>query len=310
MPLAVIFGPNSGRHDMADMRGIAKRHPRVADAFERAAAVSGITVDVLLHRREHPADLLPTRVNSVALAAGMLGVADTLAAAGFTPDVVGGISLGEAVAACVAGGLAERDLIAVLAATDVGPSDPAREEGIAFVFVPRGVDPRRYQEAEGVYLAVDYGTVRHGRGRLLMLSGRRVDLNRLAETDPLSIDVSEAPYSTAAHHTPLREHARVKRERHLAEVRTADPAIPICSGLGDGQTVTTAAGVRDLLLRNDVEPLSVPGMLGELTAHRPTSVIAVGPFLRRVGFDLPCPVAYIDGPDELDRVLDGALKVA
>ncbi|MQY06440.1 hypothetical protein [Actinomadura macrotermitis] len=300
MTVAVIFGPNSGRHDMADMRGLAGRHPRVAGAYERAAEVAGIPADVLLHERERPADLEPTRLNGVALAAGMIGVADTLADAGLAPDVAGGISLGESVAAGVTGGIAERDLIAALAGADVGPADPGRAEGIGFVFVPRGVDAAPYEE----HVAVDYGPVRRGRGRLIMVSGRREDLRRLEEEGPLPIDVAEAPYSTTAHHTPLREHARARLERHLDAVPQADPQVPVCTGLDGGRTVTTAEGVRDLLLRNEVEPLSVPGMLREVTAHEPTAAIAVGPFLRKVGFDVPYPVAYVDGPDELDRALE------
>jgi len=113
------------------------------------------------------------------------------------------------------------------------------------------------------------------------------------------VDVSEPPYSSAAHHTPLRAHASAAIERRLAGMTLRDPAVPVCSGLGSGRSVTTAGGVRELLVRGEVEPLSVPGMIGRVAAHGATRAIAIGPFLRRSSLPLPFPVSYVETPGEL-----------
>jgi hypothetical protein len=283
--LAVIFGPNSGRHDMADMREFADHDPRVADTYENFARWSGIPRDALLHLRPRPDGVSPTRLNALALTAGMLGILGALRARGVHPGVFGGISLAE-----------------LLTADDARPADPAREEGVGFVFVPEGADAEPYRRASGVRVAVDYGTVRRGRGRLMMLSGRRADLSRLAEHSAQTVDVSEAPYSSAAHHTPLRAHAAAAAASRLRRFDVADPGAPICSGLGRGRTVTTADGVRELLVAVETEPLWVPGMIEQMAARRPARALAIGPFLRRAQLTIPFPVTYVETPDDLDRV--------
>lgn len=307
---AFILGPNSARHDMADMREFTERDEYVRTAFDRVAQWSGFSVDVLLHRAERPGSEPLMRLNTLALAAGMLGICDSLAAAGVRPSAVGGISLGERVAGCLAGALTRRQLVDILVFDDGQPADPAHAEAVAFVLVPADQDAGRYHELEDVHVAVDFGMVRRGHGRLLMISGRRSDLLKFAERDVNPIDVPEERFSTTAYHSPLREQAREQLADHLRDMPFTEPAVPVCSCLGDGVTVTSGDGVRDLLVRSTTEPLRVAGMIGEMAARRPSMAVAIGPFMRKGGFAFPFPVTYITEPDDLPRAADDVLSAA
>jgi [acyl-carrier-protein] S-malonyltransferase len=296
--IAVIFGPSSSSHDMADMRAFHAADDYVREAFERVSAWSAIAVPVLLHEAEPPAGIPLMRVNSLALSAGMLGIYQRLQDSGIHPDVVGGISLGETMSACVAGALTPEQLVGVFTTVDETPAspEPGREEDMAFVFVPADQDPHRYDDIDGIYPAVDYGMARGGRVRLLALSGYRQALLELAATDRNPINVQQPEHSTSAHHTRLREHARRSLAGYLDNVPVADPVIPVCSCIAGAPPATTASEVRQLLLRNQVEPLSIPALIAAVAGFRPARTLVIGPFMRDVGLAYPFEVSYLDSP--------------
>jgi [acyl-carrier-protein] S-malonyltransferase len=291
---------------MADLRAFYAQDEYVRAALDQTAAWSGIAVPALLHEAERPAGTPLIHLNSLALSAAMVGICQRLRDSGIHPAVVGGISLGEMVSACVAGALTHEQLVGVLTAQDEAPASPASElaEDMAFVFVPPDQDHHRYDHLAGITPAVDYGLARGGRVRLLALSGYRQALLELAATDRNPVSVQQPPYSTAAHHTPLREHSRRSVAGYLARQPLNEPAIPVCSCISGAPAATTAADVTQLLLRNQVEPLSVPALIASVASFQPSRALVVGPFLREVGLGYPFEVTYLDSPASVAEAIE------
>ena len=310
MTVAFIFGPGGANEDPAGMIGLYERSSQVRQAYDEVAELSGISVDVLLRKEDRQDDQNVMLVNTISLAAGMLGIHDALCAVGVPPSVIGGMSLGGMVGSCVAGALSRPTLIDILLHSVHRPASdsPDLAETIAFVFVPADQDHTWYhgRERDGVYVASDFGPVPFGTGRMLMLSGYRRALEDLAVTDRNKVRIRERRYACAAYHSPLREHARAALSRRMELMRFTDPRLPVCVPL-EGGALTTAGDVRAMFLRNNVEPLRAERLAGALASYGTQIAVAVGPSMRRDLCTFPFPVVHVDSPESFIEAMATAL---
>jgi [acyl-carrier-protein] S-malonyltransferase len=308
MSVAFVYGPNAPMVDFDGTIHLYERSEAMRRSIDLASQWTGVSVDVLLRKHEVPAGESTMRINSVVLAAASLALQDDLADLGVTPAVVGGVSLGDMMSAAATGAMSRRDMITMLYAATHEPasSEPGQEEAIAFAFVRAGTDQRPFlePEAEGVYLGSSFGKVRFGDGEAFMLSGYRSALEEFKERHPDgNIKVRPKHLCYAAYHTPLRSHARAQLERMFDDMRVVDPAVPLCSSILDGP-VTTAAGVRELILRNCVETCWVGKMIGQIASYEPHLVVTIGPAMAKGMFTFPVPVVHVDSVETLADVAD------
>ena len=312
MSVAFIFGPNTPLIDFDGTIHLYERSAAMRRCVDLASRWTGVGVDLLLRKRDIPDEQSTMRINSVALAAISFGLQDALAEIGVIPMAVGGLSLGEQVSAAATGAIARRDMINILftASHEPASSAPGQEEAIAFVFVPADQDPSPYYEprCEGVYLGVTFGKVRSGEGEALMLSGYRSALEEFAARHPKgNVRVRDQHVCCAAYHSPLRARARAGLARMLDEAHIDDPAMPMCSSIVD-QPVTTAAGVRELLLRNSVETVRVAKMITQVMSYQPRLVVTIGPAMAKGLFTFPVPVVHVDSLETLAEAADAVAE--
>ncbi|HET7017013.1 MAG TPA: hypothetical protein VFI65_24025 [Streptosporangiaceae bacterium] len=277
-------------------------------SFDLAAQCTGVSTDVLLRKRDIGEDEATMRISSVALAAASFGIQEALAEIGVVPVTVGGLSLGDMVAPAATGAVSRSGVFNMLFSSRHEPasSEPGKEETTAFAYVPAGEDRSPYYEpqAEGVYFGASLGKVRWGNGEAIMLSGYRSALEEFAAQHPEgNVKVRPARACTAAYHSPLRMKAREQMERLLDDLRLEDPAMPVCSSVLE-HPVTTAAGVRELLLRNCVGPAYVYKMIAQVMSYEPAMVVTIGPAMAKGMFVFPVPVLNVDSLETLADAAD------
>ncbi len=306
MALAFIFGTNLLHYDPAGVVEFYEAYPAVRESFVRASEWTGIPVESLLHQRGPYADEAEQiRMVSVGLAAAQLGIQDVLVGKGMCPDMVGGLSLGGLVASSVAGAVDRRDLMGVLAASryDPRPDADLRPEANAACYLPLDFDPDHYYEPgrEGVYLSCDFGCDAGGRIRIVMLSGYRAALEKLAAEEPEGM-INIAEHGDIAVHTPLREHTRALTRDQLAPVPFADPRVTLCSGL-DRRTLATAGEVREMFVDNVVRPISVVHVNDEMKRHGARLGLLVGPSPVMNALQYPFPTVVVDSPSGIPQAI-------
>ncbi|GAA1539873.1 hypothetical protein GCM10009827_069010 [Dactylosporangium maewongense] len=311
MSLAFIFGTNLLNYDPRGVMEFHDAYPAMQKVYDKVSAWTGLDLDRLLRRREDDEEDLEARSRhgSVALAAAMVGIHDVLAAQGIHPAAVGGLSLGSMVSSSLAGALPRERLFDLLMRMDhVGPRDPSGPaEGVAVAFLPIGedeallVEPKR----DGVWLAGDFGTHPTGTFRILLLSGYREALERLAEETAASgglgqVQVQEA--NSVAVHTPLRQAVADSIAAIAAGAGLGDPVLPLCSAL-EQRTLTSAAEIADMFSRNAVETIRIDDMSAEMHRHKTRVGLVLGPSLPRGWIGFPFPVVHVESPADLPEVM-------
>jgi [acyl-carrier-protein] S-malonyltransferase len=311
MSLAFIFGTNLLNYDPQGVAEFHETEPVVQQLYGHVSDWTGLDLDTLLRRatdndNESESDIdgdieTESRHGSIALAAAMIGIHDVLSERGIHPAALGGLSLGAMVSSCLAGVLPRRQLFELLLEIEhVGPRDPnGRPEGVAVAFVPVEQDPARYygRDQEGVFLGGDFGTHPSGTFRILLLTGYRDALVRLAaESAEGSVLLQEA--NTVAVHSPLRRSVYESVARHMAGVELTDPVLPLCSSLGP-ETLTTGAEVRTMFARNAIDTIRIDDMSAELHRHKVRMGLVLGPSLPRGWITFPFPVVHIERPSDL-----------
>lgn len=311
MSLAFIFGTNLLNYDPRGVMEFHDAHPAMQKVYEKVGAWTGLDLDLLLRRREDDHDDMETRSRhgSVALAAAMVGIHDVLAAQGIHPAAVGGLSLGSMVSSSLAGALPLRQLFDLLMRMDhVGPRDPdGPAEGVAVAFLPVDqdeallIEPKR----DGVWLAGDFGTHPTGTFRILLLSGYREALERLAAETAASgglgqVQVQEA--NSVAVHTPLRQAVADSIAAIAGGAGLGAPVLPLCSSL-EPRTLTNAIEVADMFARNAVETIRIDDMSAEMRRHKTRVGLVLGPSLPRGWIGFPFPVVHVESPADLPEVM-------
>jgi [acyl-carrier-protein] S-malonyltransferase len=243
--------------------------------------------------------------NAIRLAALALGIHDILLDKGIRPGVVGGISLGGLIGACVAGAVARRDLFALFLREGATPQPAtiSSAQGAAIACLPVDEDPSRYygDAQPDVYLGGDFGMLADGGARLLMLSGTRAALDRLAAASPPGM-ISVIDGQPFAVHSPLRQYAADFMAESVARVPMADPDVPVCSFM-EQRTLLTADDIRDLFLRNKTHTMRLPAVTGEMAKHGTRLALVLGPTLPVGVLAWPFPVVRITEPEDITAAM-------
>ena len=295
MTLASIFGTNLFHYQPDGVVEFHDSYPAVRESFARAAEWTGIDEEALLYQKGDYDQDERVRVASIGLAAAQLGIQDVLVAQGLRPHVVGGLSLGGLVSSCVAGAIDRRELMELLATGEhKADVDLDRPQTIAAAYLPLDVDPYEYADRDGIYLSSDFGCDASGRIRIVLLSGFRDALERLAAEEPDGmINITEGV--DIAVHSPLRERARVASRPRIDAIRFADPGLTLCSCL-ERRTVKTADEVREMFVDNVVKPISLVHLSEEMRHHGTRLGIVVGPSPVMNALRYPFPVVFVDSP--------------
>ncbi|MEZ0095637.1 acyltransferase domain-containing protein [Streptacidiphilus sp. EB129] len=297
MSTAFVLGQKNLTYDPAGLVALYESYPAVRDSYAQAADWSGHQVQDLLHKRADDKGL--SLVTSVGLTAAMLGIADVLAEQGVLPGTVGGLSLGALTAAAVAGALPRREVVRLLCDTDASdvPESPEHPEGCVAAVLPLGQSVEGfYGTRPGVWFSGDFGMHVSGAFRMVLLSGHREALDRLAAEHPPEYFVfSEEPIAV---HSPLRHRARDITARLTAGIEFGDPAVPLCSSLEE-RTLFTGAEVRSMVARNVVEPVHTDRLAREMRRQGARLGLVLGPTLPRDAFEFPFPVVHIEAPEDV-----------
>ncbi|MGC4807693.1 acyltransferase domain-containing protein [Micromonospora sp. DT233] len=305
MALASVFGTNLFKYEPGGVIDFYDGYPVVRESFAQAAAWTGIDVELLLRQNaEHADQAEQIRVASIGLAAAQLGIQDVLVAKGLRPAMVGGLSLGGLVGACVAGAVGRRDLMELLARGEHRPErdDADRAEGIASAYLARDADPEsEVADRDGVYVSSDFGTDADGRIRIVMLSGYRDALEKYAAEQPDGM-VTVTEGADLAVHCPLRETARQHSRPHIDALTFSDPVLPVCSCL-EQRTLRTADEVRAMFVDNVVRPISLVHVNQELKRHGAQLALVVGPSPVMNALRYPFPAVFVDSPAALPRAV-------
>ncbi|MBH1934174.1 acyltransferase domain-containing protein [Streptomyces sp. AV19] len=255
-------------------RELYENEPAFAEALDRCAAVLDAELPVplkrLLFEEQPPETLDDTRLAQPALFAVEYALAELLRSWGAVPDAVVGHSIGEIVAACVAGMLPLEDAARFSAV-----------RGRLMGELPR----------EGVMLAIgaDPETVRG------WLSGREADVSVAAVNGPRAVVVSgraEAVDEVArlageqgcrttrlrtshAFHSPLMDPILPELAKAAAALRPSAPAVPVFSDV-TGEALTGAEGP-EYWSRHARRPVRFHDGLRAVSGLGCTVVVEIGP---------------------------------
>jgi [acyl-carrier-protein] S-malonyltransferase len=299
MSLAFFLGQKNITYDPAGMVAFHETEPAVRRVYEQAAEWTGMDEESLLRNLSRD-EAEQSKVTSLGLAAAMIGIADLLAEMGVQPTALGGMSLGAMVSAGLAGSLSRKDLLTLIAHVERGPSrvEGERRQGIAAVVMPLGGDEDFYygEKREGVWFGGDFGMHVSGAFRMQLVSGYRDALDQLQSELPEGYLIMSE--EAVAAHSPLMKPTQDLIAERVAGIEFADPRLTLCSPLEQG-LLTTAAQVREMFVRNAVEPVYTDRLSQEMVHRGAKCIVVLGPTLPRDGFEFPVPVAYVDNPADI-----------
>lgn len=311
MTLAYILG---GGISPASESGVElhDQYPVVQNCYRELADFTGLTVSQIL-TEPLPEEPGPRHsVGAVRQAAVALGIADLLAHMDVRPGAVGGVSLGGIVSSCLAGSIERRELARYLMHTGDAPqADPeAPAEGIAVTFVPADRDPTAYYEpaVADVYLGADFGPSTDGGARILMLSGLRAALEKVAAEAPQGTVAVLDQYQIALH-CPLRRSARDFLEPWIAAMPLRDPSLPLSSCL-EQRTLVTAEEVRDLFRRNTTDSVYLLHVCAEMKRQGVRLGLILGPTIPSGTVDFPFPVVHIETPEHVRQAMSAIYELS
>ena len=247
-------------------------------------------------------------MTSCGLAAAHFGIHDVLLEKAIRAAIVGGVSLGGLVSATIAGSLTRASLMSFLRGSQpiFAPNDENRPESAAVAFLPPepgSPDDEWFygDHREGVYLGGDSGLGATKKYRAVLLSGYLDALRRLeAEVPGGRVVVTEEV--DIAVHSPLRVHAQEATRQIVQEMEFADPVLPLCCWL-EQRTIKTGAEVRELFVRNVVQPVSIVPVYEEMKRNGTRLALIVGPTVFKDTLSFPFPVVHVDRPEAISAAV-------
>jgi [acyl-carrier-protein] S-malonyltransferase len=302
MTLAYLLGGG-----MNDQRGMGAElydaYPVVRRWYADIEAWTGLTARQIIHEQLPESERgFRQGVGSLRQAAMAVGVHDVLADLGIRPAVIGGLSLGSMVGACLAGAVDRRPFIELLVRSRAAPDlpDDAPAQGIAVVTMPvsEGAEPQWWSDIPGVYPAVDLGAIGAGARRMVVLSGYREGLGAVALQAPPDVHVHIPEARSIAFHSPLQQQISDFLRPLVADTPFAAPAIALCSCL-ETKTLTTAEEVREMFLRNPIQQVAVRHLHTEMQRHGTRLALVLGPSQFDRIARPPFPVVHIEKPEDV-----------
>lgn len=291
---SIIFGPADVSHTMKDMCALYEDNAHIKKRFQHFSECSEIPVDVLLKKQSAPETLTTVQLTSVGLLAGMLGIADTLCDLKGKPACVGGISLGELTAMCFSSALSVETAVSLIMLENKCEPITIEEQCIGFVFVPDGLDHLYYQKHKGMYIAVDYGQIHGGAGRLLMVSGLRSVLENQGQQGNGDLEVLPPDLCNTAYHSELRKPVSNAIAEYLSDHPLKDARVPILSCFDDLRVLLSDQDIKTALVRSECETLYVPKLLEQQHIMGVEETCCVGPFLRSLNMEFGMPCSFYD----------------
>jgi [acyl-carrier-protein] S-malonyltransferase len=288
-------------------------YPVVRRWYEQIEAWTGLTAEQIMHDRLPAAERgFRQGIGTIRQAAMAIGVADVLAELGIVPAVVGGLSLGSMVSACLAGAIDRRSLIELLVRSrDIPPlprDAPAQGVAVATLPEPGHAALTWWDDVPGAYLAVDLGPVGDGARHLVVLAGYREALERVRDEAPPDTHVHIPRERAIAFHCPLQQSVADFLGPIIEAIPFRAPAIPLCSCLA-ARTLSTAAEVRELFLRNPVSPVSVAHLRTEMTRHGTRLGLVLGPSQFDRIVRSPFPVVHIETPEHVAEAVSAIYEL-
>ncbi|TCO59914.1 ACP S-malonyltransferase [Actinocrispum wychmicini] len=302
MTLGYLLGAAISDPDPRHGAELYEAFPVVRRTYDEVQAWTGIPAERIL-TGDFAADNDHERFAfaGIRLATLAFGIHDLLADREVHPGAVGGISLGGLISSCLAGALGRRDLFELLVQEGRTPARDTTPQGAAIAFIPADEDHTQYYADPDVHLGGDFGLLVDGSRRLLMLSGTRAALDRVAAQAAPGV-VSVIENQSLAVHSPLRQYASDFMAPHVAALPLSDPKLPLCSFL-EQKTLTTADEVRDLFVRNKTHTMSLVHVVNELRAQGTRLAFVLGPSLPEGAIRFPFPVVHIKTPEQLTQAM-------
>lgn len=254
------------------------RFPAIREVFEQAARWTELdTSDLIAGKFDGEGELVQS-FGAVRQASLIVGMHDVLANRNIRPDVIGGLSLGGLVSACLAGGVDRQQLFEMLHYQRLIPEVPADSplQGMAVATLAESGVIEEYVSPvrPGIYLAADYGVMPGEDKRVIVLAGYRADLAALAAEQPTRIRMLEE--YVGAFHTPLVQHVADFMAHHISGMTFHDPKITLCSPHQTG-VIKTADEVRELFLTQYLNPIRVHLLMNEVNHFGAEDAIVLGP---------------------------------
>jgi [acyl-carrier-protein] S-malonyltransferase len=270
----VFVFPGQGAQYVGMGAELADRHPAARRVFEESGAATG--VDLLALCREGPEEhLRQTENTQPAILTCSWAVASVLAAAGITPHLVAGLSLGEFTAHVAAGSLRFTDAVAVVRQRGRFMQEAAegRETAMAAVLgleaervaavcaeVSGFVEATNFNAPGHVVIAGEVGPVAEATARLKAAGARRVI--------PLAVS---APF-----HTSLMRPAAARLAAVLAGVAVASARIPVVANVS-AKPVRAPDEIRSSLVEQVAAPVRWEQSVRTLQDLGATTFVEVGP---------------------------------
>ncbi|MEF2482183.1 hypothetical protein V4D09_02620 [Vibrio mimicus] len=286
---SVIFGPADVSHSMDDIRKLVSSDQIVAERFAQVSQFSGISIRDLLNVETKNNPFTRLQMISLGLFAGMLGIADRVVSIKGEPCSVGGISLGELVALCFSSAITVKDAVSIILCEQPVKSSP---EAVGFVFIPTGSEHLLIEE--DLNIAVDYGYVHGGAGKLLMLSGLRDNLLSTAKEIPWELEIISEELCNIAYHSKYRLPAVKIISKLIEGMHLSDCKYPVNTCFMKLDRLKSPEDVRQSLIMNEVETLYVTNLIETQKKDNISQVVCIGPFLRSLNLNFGLPTEYFD----------------
>lgn len=267
-------------------RELYDTQPVFRETLDRCAAILAPLLDrpliALLHSDETGADLDDTLYTQPALFAVDYALARLWMSWGVVPDAVMGHSLGEYVAACVAGVFSLEDALALVVARARLMRELPRDGEMLAVFASRKeVEPLLASHTGQIDVAAENGPAH------TVLSGRKEAIAAVrAALDEKGI-ASRTLRTSHAFHSPLMEPMLGAFAKAAARVSFSAPAIPLVSNV-TGAFATDEVTTVDYWCRHIRQPVRFQTGVESLVASGATTLVEVGPKATLLGLAAAC----------------------
>lgn len=288
-----------------------ERYPLMRDWSDQVEQWSGLSMEQLWQAKLTPRDDADhaskselRHIAEVRQALLALGIADILAEQGIRPDLLGGISLGWMISACMAGALTREELFAMLRFNSrqpmAAPGEPDRAVAVALLDVDADLDWYCGPDRPGVYFASDVGgRFADGKHQVCMFSGYVDALRELAAEAPAGqVNVYTA---LGGGHTPLQKYYASLVQPYLDKIPFRKPHTPVVSALLEGRAITTVEEVRAEFSANMVTPAYLEYVKNSLAERGTELMLVLGVSAPVAMFTWPCPALCVSSPEEIEQ---------